>query len=67
MCENNLTDLGSVGCPWWLSGKESAYSEGDLVLIPWLGSSLREENGYPLPYSCLENSSISVEKNGLIP
>jgi len=25
-------------------------------LIPGLGTSLGEENGYPLKYSCLENS-----------
>ena len=47
MCENNLTDLGSVGCPWWLSGKESAYSAGDLVLIPWSGSSLKRREWLP--------------------
>ena len=28
----------------------------DLGLIPGLGRSLGEENGYPLHYSCLENS-----------
>ena len=31
-------------------GKESAYNEGDLGLIPGL------ECGSPLQYSCLENS-----------
>ena len=29
---------------------------GDLGLIPGLGRSPGEENGYPLQYSCLENS-----------
>ena len=29
---------------------------GDLGLIPWLGRSPGERNGYPLQYSCLENS-----------
>ena len=37
-------------------GKESACNEGDLDLIPRLGSSPEEGNGYPLQYSCLENS-----------
>jgi len=30
-------------------------SKGDLGLIPWFGRSCGEGNGYPLPYSCLEN------------
>ena len=37
-------------------GKESACNVGDLALIPGLGRSPREGNGYPLQYSCLENS-----------
>ena len=37
-------------------GKVSAYSTGDLGLIPGLGRSLGEGNGNPLQYSCLENS-----------
>ena len=36
-------------------GKESACNVGDLGLIPGLGRSLGEANGYPLQYSCLEN------------
>ena len=44
------------GLPWWLSGKESACNAGDLGLIPGLGRSLGEGNGYPLQYSGLENS-----------
>ena len=36
-------------------GKESACKEGDLGLIPGLGRSLREGNGNPFQYSCLEN------------
>ena len=35
--------------------KESASNAGDLVSIPGLGRS-PEGNGYPLQYSCLENS-----------
>ena len=43
------------GLPWWLRQKESACSAGDLGLIPGLGRSPGEGNGYPLQYSCLEN------------
>ena len=39
---------------WWL--RQSAYDAGDLGLIPGLGISPEEGNGYPLQYSCLENS-----------
>ena len=37
-------------------GKESACNVGDLRLIPGLGRSPGKRNGYPLQYSCLENS-----------
>ena len=36
--------------------KESAHNAGDLGLIPELGRTPGEGNGYPLQYSCLENS-----------
>jgi len=36
--------------------KKSACNAGDLGLIPGLGRSPGEGNGYPLQYSCLENS-----------
>ena len=36
-------------------GEESAWSAGDLGLIPGLGRSPGERNGNPLQYSCLEN------------
>ena len=36
--------------------KESACNAGDPGLIPWLGRSPGEGNGYPLQYSCLDNS-----------
>ena len=39
-----------------LDGKESACNIGDPGLIPGSGRSLREGHGYPLQYSCLENS-----------
>ena len=53
------------GLSWWResemdpcgsSGKEFACNEKDLGLIPGLGRSLGEKNGYPLQYSGLENS-----------
>ena len=37
-------------------GKESACNSGDLGSIPGSGRSPGEGNGYPLQYSCLENS-----------
>ena len=36
--------------------KESACNAGDLGLIPGLGRSPGEGNGYPVQYSGLENS-----------
>ena len=36
--------------------KVSACNAGDPGLIPGLGRSPGEGNGYPLQYSCLENS-----------
>ena len=36
--------------------KESACNEGDVGLIPGLGRSPGEGNGYALQYSCLETS-----------
>ena len=42
--------------PGGSAGKESTCNEGYLALIPGLGRSPGEEEGYPLQYSCLENS-----------
>ena len=39
-------------------GEESTCNVGDLGLIPGLGRSSREGNGYPLQYSGLENSMV---------
>ena len=36
--------------------KKSACNAGDLGSVPGSGRSPAEENGYPLQYSCLENS-----------
>ena len=45
-----------MGFPDSSVGKESACNAGDLGLIPGLGRSPGEGIGYPLQYSCLENS-----------
>ena len=45
-----------LGFPGGSDGKESACNAVDLGLIPGLGRSLGEGNGYVLQYSCLENS-----------
>ena len=37
------------------AGKESASNAGDHGLLPGLGRSPGEGNGYPLQYSCMEN------------
>ena len=37
-------------------GKESSCNAGEMSLIPGFGKSPGEMNGYPLQYSCLENS-----------
>ena len=46
----------SEGFPGGSAGKESTCKAGDLGLIPGLGRSPGEGNGYPLQYSGLENS-----------
>ena len=46
----------NVGFPGGSDGKESACSAGDPDLITGSGRYPGEGNGYPLQYSCLENS-----------
>ena len=41
--------------PWWLSGKDSTYSAGDMSLIPGSGRFPGEGNSNPWPYSYFEN------------
>ena len=53
----SLTGSLESDFPGGLDGKESACNAGHLGSIPWLGRSLGEGNGYPLRYSCLENST----------
>ena len=45
-----------MGFPSGSDGKASAYSAGDLGLIPESGRFSGEENGNPLQYSYLENT-----------
>ena len=45
-----------LGFPGGSAGKESACNAGDLDWIPGLGISPGGGKGYPLQYSCLENS-----------
>ena len=45
-----------LGFPSDSDGKESVCNAGDLGLIPGLGRSPEDGNGYPLQYSGLENS-----------
>ena len=44
------------GFPGGSDSKESVCNAGHLDLILGWGRSLRESNGYPLQYSCLDNS-----------
>ena len=46
----------SLGFPDSSVGKESTSNVGDLDLIPGLGRSPGEGNGYPIQYSCLGNT-----------
>ena len=45
-----------LGFPHGSDGKEFTCNAGNLGLISVSGRSPREENGYPLQHSCLENS-----------
>ena len=47
--------MDSKHFPYGSAGKESARNTGDLGLIPGLGRSFGEGNGYPLQDSGLEN------------
>ena len=48
--------LPTGGFPSGSDGQQSACHVGDLGSIPRLGISPGKGNGYPLQYSCLENS-----------
>ena len=51
-----MEPCSSLGFPGGLDSLESAHNEGQASLIPGSGTSSGEGNGYPLQYSCLENS-----------
>ena len=53
---NSSCLLYYLGLPGGSNGKESSHNVGHLVLITELGRSPGEGDGYPLQYSCLENS-----------
>ena len=53
---NYVPAAANIGLPRWLNSKESKYNAGHMSLIPESGRSLGEGNGYPLQYSCLQNS-----------
>ena len=59
-----LCSLFTRGFPGDSGGKESAVNAGDPDSIPGSGRSSGEGNGYPLQYSCLENS-MENEPGGL--
>ena len=46
-----------MGFPGGSDGKESVYNAGDPNLIPGLERWPGDGNGYPLKYSCLDNST----------
>ena len=54
MAKNPSTKAG--GFPGGSDSEESACNAGDLGSVPGLERSPGEGDGYPLQYSCLENS-----------
>ena len=57
----HMMDSAYRSFPSGSAGKESTCNAGDLCLIPGLGRSPREGNGYPLQYSGLENSMDCID------
>ena len=57
--------FSTKGFPGSSDGKESACNTGDLGSILVSKRSPGEGNGYPLQYSCLENSMDREEPGGL--
>ena len=51
-----MAQVRTLSFPGVLDGKESACNAGDLGSVPVSERSPGERNGYPLQYSCLENS-----------
>ena len=57
--DDNSVEYGFLGFHGGSDGKESACNAADLGLVPGLGRFPVGENGYPVQYSCLENSMNS--------
>ena len=53
--EEIMVEWLKCSLPWWFSGKESTYSEGDSGSTPGLGRSPGVGNGNSLQYSCLKS------------
>ena len=53
----------TLGFPGGSAGKESTCNAGDPSLIPGLGRSPGEGNGYPLQYSGQEKSMDCIESD----
>ena len=62
----HFTSYIDIGFPGGSNWKGSMCSAGDLGLIPGLGRSPGEVNGYPLQYSGLENSMYGTSPLGHI-
>ena len=54
--EDPVQPKNKIGLPWWLKWQRIRLHGWDPGLIPGSGRSPGEGNGYPLQYSCLENS-----------
>ena len=55
-CLHKETNVVSIGICWQIYGSD-ACNAGDPGSIPESGRSPEKGNGYPLQYSCLENST----------
>ena len=56
LSDSSVKSVHALGLPLWLSGQNLPASAGDPGSIPGSGMSPGDGNGYPLQYSCLENS-----------
>ena len=56
--QNTVYPYYKRGFPNVSDGKGYTYNAGDRDLIPELGRSTEEVNGYPLQYSSLENPMV---------
>ena len=70
MCEQRMNEeVNEEMQPCGSDGKEFAFNAGELGLIPGSGRSPGKGNGYPLQFSCLENSrdggAVRLQSMGL--